>query len=166
MLSNTAAQCGEACILEPMDRIGAAKGDELYFIDPPRWYSASYRATHPDVIARTSEMLRKTNPEGFAACCAAIRDMDQRPDVGRIRVPTLVVFGQHDQGHTALAARFLIESIPRAEELELPAAHLSCVEAEERFHKRRGRFPAQARCLMPQKPFSRGWTKNCVPRPR
>jgi 3-oxoadipate enol-lactonase len=61
--------------------------------------------------------------------------MDQRPDVGKIRVPTLVVFGHYDQATPPIAARFLIESIPGAEELELQAAHLSCVEAAGAFTK-------------------------------
>jgi 3-oxoadipate enol-lactonase len=136
VLSNTAAQCGEPAFWNQWIELARQQGMEgLIPSILQDWYSASYRTAHPEVIARTTEMLRKTNPEGFAACCVGIRDMDQRPDVGKIRVPTLVVFGKHDQATPPIAARFLIENIPGAEELELPAAHLSCVEAESAFTK-------------------------------
>lgn len=136
VLSNTAPQCGDAAFWNQW--IDSARRQGMEGVIPSilqDWYSASYRAAHPEVIARTSEMLRATNAEGFAACCAAIRDMDQRADAEKIRVPALVVFGEHDMATPPSAARFLIESIPGAEALELQAAHLSCVEAAGAFTK-------------------------------
>lgn len=136
VLSNTAAQCGDAAFWNQW--IESARQQGMESVIPSileSWYSASYRAAHPEVIARTSKMLRATTAEGFAACCAAIRDMDQRTDVGKIRVPVLVVFGAHDMATPTSAARFLIESIPGAETLELQAAHLACVEAAGAFTK-------------------------------
>src|SRR5690606_7513788 len=37
------------------------------------------------------------DPTGYAGCCAAIRDMDLFPGLGRIQAPTLVVTGEFDQ---------------------------------------------------------------------
>lgn len=136
VLSNTAAQCGEPEFWNQW--IDTARQQGMEGVIPSilgAWYSEGYFAGHAKETARTTAMLRATNPEGFAACCAGIRDMDQRPDVGKIRVPTLVVFGHYDQATPPSAARFLIESIPGAEELELQAAHLSCVEAAGAFTK-------------------------------
>ncbi|MGA9937465.1 MAG: 3-oxoadipate enol-lactonase [Candidatus Acidiferrales bacterium] len=75
-----------------------------------------------------------TNPIGYAGCCAAIRDMDHTSVLAKIRVPTLVIVGEHDvstpwMGHGEVLAR----AIPSAHAVHLPAAHLSNVERPRSF---------------------------------
>jgi 3-oxoadipate enol-lactonase/4-carboxymuconolactone decarboxylase len=75
-----------------------------------------------------------TNPIGYAGCCAAIRDMDHTSVLAKIRVPTLVIVGEHDvstpwMGHGEVLAR----AIPSARAVHLPAAHLSNVERPRSF---------------------------------
>jgi 3-oxoadipate enol-lactonase / 4-carboxymuconolactone decarboxylase len=75
-----------------------------------------------------------TDPIGYAGCCAAIRDMDHRAWLARIRVPALVIVGERDvstpwMGHGEILAR----GIPGARVLHLPAAHLSNVERPRSF---------------------------------
>ena len=78
-------------------------------------------------------MLDATPPDGYVACCAAIRDMDQRETVGGIGVPTLVIAGTHDVPTPPTDARFLADRIKGARYVELPAAHLSNIEAAPAF---------------------------------
>jgi 3-oxoadipate enol-lactonase len=78
-------------------------------------------------------MLENTSPEGYAACCAAIRDMDQRKTVAQIEVPTLVIYGGSDSVIPTAEAHFLTDRIQGAAEVELPAAHLSNVEQANAF---------------------------------
>lgn len=79
-------------------------------------------------------MLLANDPAGYAACCAAIRDMDQRPTAHLNAVPTLVIAGQDDLATPVEAARFLVESAANARLCVLaPAAHLSNVEQPEAF---------------------------------
>ena len=41
-------------------------------------------------------MLLTAKPEGYAACAAAIRDMDQRQSIKSITAKTLVIGGTQD----------------------------------------------------------------------
>src|SRR5688500_3564774 len=43
-----------------------------------RWFTPQFRETNPATVAAYRAMLVATPPEGYVACCAAIRDMDQR----------------------------------------------------------------------------------------
>jgi 3-oxoadipate enol-lactonase len=72
--------------------------------------------------------LLATSPVGYIACCAAVRDMDQRQAVSAIRQPTLVISGAEDQATPPADGRFLAEQITGADDLELAAAHLSNIE--------------------------------------
>jgi 3-oxoadipate enol-lactonase/4-carboxymuconolactone decarboxylase len=75
-----------------------------------------------------------TDPAGYAGCCAAIRDMDQRSILKDIRVPALVIGGDRDIS-TPWAGNgdLLAESIPGAKSVQLPAAHLSNIERPRSF---------------------------------
>jgi len=78
--------------------------------------------------------LLATSPVGYAGCCAAVRDMDQRPTLAGIQVPVLVIAGDQDlstpwTGHGDVLAG----GIPGARAVRLAAAHLSNVERPSSF---------------------------------
>lgn len=98
-----------------------------------RWFTPEFRASSPGSVANAQTMLETTSPAGYSACCAAIRDMDQRDEVARIKTPTLVVYGAKDPVTTADDADFLVNRIQGAAKLELHAAHLSNVEQPAAF---------------------------------
>jgi 3-oxoadipate enol-lactonase len=100
-----------------------------------RWFTPEFRASNPHEVARTQRMLETTPPEGYAACCAAIRDMDQRAEVQRITTPTLVIYGGKDPVMSASDAQYLQQNIAGAKLVELSAAHLSNVEQAAAFTK-------------------------------
>ena len=85
------------------------------------------------IIARMRATLETISPGGYAASCAAVRDMDQRHLVGRIRAPTLVIAGTDDLATPAAEGRFVAEQVPHARYVEVPAAHLSNVQAAPAF---------------------------------
>lgn len=99
-----------------------------------RYFSPRVLASSNPQVATTRTALLAANPLGYSGCCAAIRDMDQRPLLGRIRVPTLVIGGSLDaatpwEGHGDLLAG----AIPGARSVVLEAAHLSNVELPSAF---------------------------------
>jgi 3-oxoadipate enol-lactonase len=98
-----------------------------------RWFTAGFRVREPGSVERIRQMLLATPVEGYAGCCEALRDMDQRASLPRIAAPTLVIAGTCDPSPTPEAARAWAATIPHARLLELPAAHLSNVEAAEPF---------------------------------
>jgi 3-oxoadipate enol-lactonase len=100
-----------------------------------RWLTPGYRVTHPAESNTILEMLEHANPEGYAACCASVRDTDERTSLGKVKVPTLIVAGKHDPAIAPADAKYLAEHIPLAEYVELNAAHLSNLEAKEEFNQ-------------------------------
>jgi 3-oxoadipate enol-lactonase len=96
------------------------------------WFTLGFRDREPETVRRFRGMLAETPAEGYARCCEAIRDMDQRADLARIDAPTTLIFGTQDPRIPAEARRAL-ESIRGARVVELEAAHLANVEQPDAF---------------------------------
>lgn len=98
-----------------------------------RWFSPVFRLSSPDKVGRIRAMLEQTDAESYAAACAAIRDMDQRPDLGRIAAPTLIVGGSLDPATPLSHSEGLHAGVTGSQIMVLPAAHLSNVECAPEF---------------------------------
>ena len=107
----------------------------------PRWFTETFRHNHPQKVEEIRQMLVDTRPLGYAGCCAAIRDADLCPEVGRISAPTLTVAGRHDPVTPPEVVEDLARRIPGARgPVVLEAAHLVNVEARDAFNDTLGRF--------------------------
>lgn len=94
-----------------------------------RWFSSTFVAEHPDVVGRIREMFIATPASGYADCCGAIERMDQRDQLHRISVPTLVIAGSEDPATPVEHGRLLAEWIPDARLAVVSgAAHFAAVE--------------------------------------
>jgi 3-oxoadipate enol-lactonase len=136
VLANTSAHIGSPEVWDQRIATVRAQGmaaDVPALID--RWFTKPFQERAPDEVARIADMLRTTDPEGYAACCAAVRDMDQREAIRGIRVPTLVIAGRHDLATPPDHARLIAERVPGARLVELDTAHLGNVEAAEAFNR-------------------------------
>jgi 3-oxoadipate enol-lactonase/4-carboxymuconolactone decarboxylase len=92
-----------------------------------RWVTESF-LTDPETDGLRA-MLRQTAPEGYAAACEAIAPADFSQSSGRLRVPTLVLVGEHDQSTPVAAAEMLAHTIPGASLIIIPdAAHIPTVQ--------------------------------------
>ncbi|MGE5168784.1 MAG: 3-oxoadipate enol-lactonase, partial [Rudaea sp.] len=98
-----------------------------------RWFPQRLLEQPTPMITRVRATLEATSPRGYVACCAAVRDMDLRRALHRIRVPTLVIAGIEDVATPPSDARFIAEHIPGARYVELPAAHLSNIQSARAF---------------------------------
>ncbi len=99
-----------------------------------RWLTPAYRASHVAETAAVLRMLEQANPDGYVACCAAVRDLDQRETLQNIQVPALVLAGTHDPATLPADGQFLAKHIPGAGYVEVNAAHLSNIEAQDEFN--------------------------------
>lgn len=75
-----------------------------------------------------------TDPKGYAACCAALRDMDSLASLNKIKTPTLIIGSDRDpstpwEGNSSILAR----NIPGAKAVKLNTAHLSNLEQPHAF---------------------------------
>ncbi|HEY6581132.1 MAG TPA: 3-oxoadipate enol-lactonase [Rubrobacter sp.] len=97
-----------------------------------RWFTPEFRRSQSDVLEWAGRMLRKTPPEGYAACCEAISGADLAGRLGGIRVPTLVIAGAEDPAAPPGRSESIRDSVPDARlEVLSPAAHLANVERPE-----------------------------------
>lgn len=110
-----------------------------------RWFTPDFRRDHPARVDHARAMLLATDPQGYAACSAAIRDMDLRPTAGLVAVPTLVVAGLRDPATPPEQAQFLADAIPDARLAEFDAAHLANLEQAFAFNTAVGAFLGEAR---------------------
>ena len=91
-----------------------------------RFFSPEALARGDDYANSIRSVILGTNPVGYLGCCAALRDVDHRELLLRIKTPTLVIVGDRDvstpwDGH----GEVLAQKIPGARVVRLPAAHLS-----------------------------------------
>jgi 3-oxoadipate enol-lactonase len=98
-----------------------------------RWFTPGFRAASPGAVDCTRRMLLRSPVEGYVAGCAAVRDMDARGTIANIRVPTLIISGARDPVTPPRDGRYMEQKISGSLCKELPAAHLSNIEAVEAF---------------------------------
>jgi 3-oxoadipate enol-lactonase len=99
-----------------------------------RWFTAPFREKRRDVVDPIRTRIRTTNPRGYAGCCHAIAALDLTDRLSAIKLPTLIVVGEEDQG-TPVAASQAIQAKIAGAQLEIikSASHLSNLEQPEAF---------------------------------
>jgi 3-oxoadipate enol-lactonase len=100
-----------------------------------RWFSPAWLASKPTSLGDVRKMILATPALGYAGCCAAIRDMDQREAIRQITNPVLVISGAQDPATPPAAAKLIHESIRGSKLVSLDAAHLSNLEKPAEFTK-------------------------------
>lgn len=134
VLASTAARIGTAeAWAERAATVRREGMDAVADLAMGRFFSQAWRAAHPDAVAGFRRRLAAMSPAGYAGCCAALRDADLRGEPGAIVASALVVAGRHDVATPPGLLRELAAALPRADYLELDAAHLSNVERPDEF---------------------------------
>ncbi len=99
-----------------------------------RFFSPEFIARSSPEVANIRSVLLGTAPQGYASCCAALRDFDSRAELPKIKTPTLVIVGEKDVSTPFTGnGDILLRDIAGANLLRLPAAHLSNLEAPRSF---------------------------------
>jgi 3-oxoadipate enol-lactonase/4-carboxymuconolactone decarboxylase len=141
IVANTAAKVGTA--ERWTDRMAKVRNEGMTAIADMvmgAWFTEGFRKRHPDVIARFHAMVAACPPEGYSACCAALRDADLREAITGIRARTLVIGGDEDPSTPLAGSEEIQRSIPGAVLVTFPCAHLSNVELAEEFTSQGGAF--------------------------
>jgi 3-oxoadipate enol-lactonase len=105
-----------------------------------RFLSPEFRERCPEITAALQQKLESTSPQGYVACCEAIRDADLTADLGAIRSRTLVITGSKDPSTPPPLGQFIRDHVAGAQYAELPSAHLSNIEAPTEFNAELVRF--------------------------
>ncbi len=96
----------------------------------PKLFTEATSSLHPEIVEATRQVICSADPRGIAA---ALRGMAVRPDVTgwlrSIKLPTLVICGQHDAISTVGEMRALADRLPVARFVEIPdAGHMAPLE--------------------------------------
>jgi len=99
-----------------------------------RFFSDDFRRNHAPEVRTIRDHFLGLDAEGYAGCCAAIRDMALLDRIGGIAAPSLVVAGNEDiatpfEGHGSE----ILKRVPGAQLKMMPAAHIAPVEMPGAF---------------------------------
>lgn len=100
-----------------------------------RWLADSEGEQAATAVQSLREMIGSTPVEAFCSCAAAVRDMDLRPLLNQVRVPTHVIVGKEDQLTPVADSRFLHQQITDSTLTLLDyASHLSNLDCSDSFN--------------------------------
>jgi 3-oxoadipate enol-lactonase len=101
-----------------------------------RWFTAPWRAAHPEVMAQIGGLIRATPVAGYIGCAQAIAGIDVTDRLHEVKAPTLVICGDQDIGTPPAMSEAIAAAIPGARlELIAGASHLSNIEQAETFNR-------------------------------
>lgn len=99
-----------------------------------RWFSDDFRANHPEVLERTTNVFVANDVDCYAASCELLGAADARTHLGAFRMPTAIVVGEEDYATPVTMARQLHEAIPQSTLSIIPGArHLTPIEFPDRI---------------------------------
>ena len=137
VLSDTSAYIGPNEIWD--ERIATVEKNGMQSVADAtvdRWFTkAGQQRLHAEV-RKVRQAILNTPADGFCACCAAIRDMDQRESIRAVSTRTLVLVGEDDPGTPVSASELIHNRIAGSELRIIPdAAHFVNVEQAAAFNR-------------------------------
>jgi 3-oxoadipate enol-lactonase len=134
VLANTGARIGSVEMWNERIALVQSKGmGALADRAVERWFSPSFRERDGDTVHAFKAMLQDCPADGYAGCCAALRDADLSEAIAGIRVPTLAIGGTVDTATPLAMTEFIRDRVPGARMVALESAHLSNVEQADAF---------------------------------
>ena len=99
-----------------------------------RLFAPSYQAAHPELIEERRARFVAVDPETFHAACAALATLDVRGQLAQVKVPALVLVGEHDEATPPPMSKELAAGLPDAQLVILPGcAHVPQLQEPELF---------------------------------
>jgi 3-oxoadipate enol-lactonase len=106
-----------------------------------RLFAPEFQAEHPDLMRDRREAFLKANPEVFRAACDALAGLDLRPELDKVKVPVLVLVGEHDEATPPPMSYELTAGLPQARLQVIPGcAHVPQLQSPEVFLEAIGDF--------------------------
>ena len=99
-----------------------------------RLFAPEFQAAHPDLMRDRREAFLKTDPEVFGAACAQLAELDLRGELAKVKVPVLVVVGEHDEATPPPMSHELAALLPDARLKIIPGcAHVPQLQSPQFF---------------------------------
>ena len=101
-----------------------------------RWFTDAYKPRNPGRWKQIHATIAGTTPAGYLGCAAAIMDFDFTGKLPSLKVPTLVVCGDKDEGTPPAGNRKIAELVPGGRNEEIAnARHFPNVEHPDVFNR-------------------------------
>jgi len=99
-----------------------------------RLFAPEFQAEHPELMQDRREAFLNTDPEVFRAACAALAELDLRPELTKVEVPVLVLVGEYDEATPPPMSCELAAGLPQAHLEIIPGcAHVPQLQSPEIF---------------------------------
>ena len=99
-----------------------------------RLFAPEFQAQHPDLMRDRREAFLRSDPEVIQAACAALAELDLRPELGEVKLPVLVLVGEHDEATPPPMSRELAALLPNARlKIIAGCAHVPQLQAPDMF---------------------------------
>ena len=106
-----------------------------------RLFAPEFQEAHPDLMQGRREAFLKTDPEVFRSACGALAELDLRPELKQVRVPALVLVGEHDEATPPPMSHELAAGLPDARlKILAGCAHVPQLQSPEMFMDAIGDF--------------------------
>jgi 3-oxoadipate enol-lactonase len=110
-----------------------------------RLFADDFQAWHPELMRDRRKAFLRTDPEVFRAACDALASLDLRSDLAEVKVPVLVLVGEHDEATPPPMSHELASGLPSAHLDIIPGcAHVPQLQAPNLFMQAISNFLASA----------------------
>jgi 3-oxoadipate enol-lactonase len=110
-----------------------------------RLFAPEFQARHLDLMRDRREAFLRTDLDVFSAACDALAELDLRPELGQVKVPVLVLVGEHDEATPPPMSHELAAGLPQARLKVIPGcAHVPQLQSPEVFLDAIGDFLASS----------------------
>lgn len=105
-----------------------------------RLFAPEFQAQHPALMRDRREAFLRTDPEVLQAACQALAELDLRPQLEQVRIPVLVLVGEHEATPPPMS-RELAAGLPNARLKIIPGcAHVPQLQSPQAFLEAIGDF--------------------------
>jgi 3-oxoadipate enol-lactonase len=109
-----------------------------------RLFAPEFQARHPDLMRDRREAFLRTDPQVIGAACEALAGLDLRPQLSQVKMPVLVLVGEHDEATPPPMSRELAAGLPNARLKIIPGcAHVPQLQAPRLFLDAIGDFMSE-----------------------
>lgn len=99
------------------------------------WLTQAWRDANPARVAQIRAIVLANDPQGYIACCYALKGLDYLRRLGDAGVPVLYVGGAQDMGAAPEVMQAMADATPGGVYTQIPdAAHVANINAPEAFN--------------------------------
>jgi 3-oxoadipate enol-lactonase len=99
-----------------------------------RLFASEFQEKNPELMRDRREAFLRTDADVFQEACDALAGLDLRPKLSQVKVPVLVLVGEHDEATPPPMSHELAAGLPNARLTVLPGcAHVPQLQSPELF---------------------------------